>query len=198
MNNEDTTLEATEQQPELDNNAQTAENEANSQDINDANRTGQTHESENATHGTIDTNAEIQVWQDRYARMASEFENFKKRTNREKEQLTKFANEQMLKAFLPVIDDLERALVVAEQADNTTAIQDGIKLVHKNLKHALEKQGVITLESVGKDFDSEYHEALGVKAVEDPALKGKVVEEFERGYIFNDKVIRFAKVIIGE
>ncbi len=137
-------------------------------------------------------------WKERYIRLASEFDNFKKRTNREKEQLIRFGNEQLLKAFLPLLDDLERAVRIAEQAQAQPALVEGLQMAQKNLLKSLERQGVTPFDSVGKPFDADLHEAIMSRRVENEHEKGIVLEELERGFKYYDKVIRFAKVITGE
>jgi molecular chaperone GrpE len=137
-------------------------------------------------------------WKERYIRLASEFDNFKKRTNKEKEQLIRFGNEQLLKAFLPLLDDLERAVRIAEQAQAQPALVEGLQMAQKNLLKSLERQGVTPFDSVGKPFDADLHEAIMSRRVENANEKGIVLEELERGFKYYDKVIRFAKVITGE
>jgi molecular chaperone GrpE len=141
--------------------------------------------------------APINEWQERYIRLASEFENFKKRTLREKEHLVKYGTEHLLRALLPVVDDLFRTLAAAQTSDNLEKIREGVGLVHKNLLAALEKQGVVSIEAVGAEFNADFHEAIAaVPAGEE--MRGKVVEEVEKGYMFHDKVLRYAKVVTGE
>lgn len=136
-------------------------------------------------------------WQDRYLRLASEFDNFKKRTVREKEHLIKYANEHLLRAFLPVVDDLFRTLAAAQTSDNLEKIREGIGLVHKNFLSALERQGVFPIEAQGRDFDADFHEAIAsMPAGEEKS--GKVIEEVEKGYMFYEKVLRYSKVVTGE
>ncbi len=142
----------------------------------------------------IDAGAE---WQERYLRLASEFDNFKKRTAREKEHLIKYANEHLLRGFLPVVDDLFRTLAAAQTSDNLEKIREGVGLVHKNFLAALERQGVFPIEAQGRDFDADFHEAIA--SIPGPEeMRGKVVEEVEKGYMFYDKVLRYSKVVTGE
>lgn len=176
-----------------------AENEVEAIETNGAGAEGTAENTNAAPNETVTAlQSEIETWKERYARMTSDFDNFKKRTNKEKEQLVRFGNEQLLKAFLPVLDDLERALLAAETSENVTSIREGITLVHKNLKYALEKQGVSQISAIGQPFDPEFHEAIGVRAVEETEEKGKIIEEFEKGYMFNEKVLRCTRVVIGE
>ncbi|MCS6906179.1 MAG: nucleotide exchange factor GrpE [Bacteroidia bacterium] len=141
---------------------------------------------------------EVQEWKDRYIRLASDFENYKKRILREKEQMIQFANEKLLLAFMPLIDDLIRTLKAVESTDNLESIKAGIGLVYKNFKSALEKESVLEIPSIGETFNSEYHEAIARVPATDENQKGKIIEEIEKGYIYHGKVIRFAKVIVAE
>ncbi|MCS7085350.1 MAG: nucleotide exchange factor GrpE [Bacteroidia bacterium] len=136
-------------------------------------------------------------WKDRYLRLASEFDNFKKRTVREKEHLIKYGNEHLLRALLPIVDDLIRTLTAAQTSDNLEKIREGVGLVYKNLLTALERQGVVPIKAQGCDFDADFHEAIASIPAGDE-MRGKVVEEVEKGYMFHDKVLRYAKVVTGE
>lgn len=137
-------------------------------------------------------------WKDRYVRLVAEFDNFKKRTNREKEELLRSGNERLLQALLPVVDDLERTLKAAEKASDLASLQEGISLVSKNFLVALAKQGIAEVPAAGQPFDSNLHEAIANIPAPTDDLKGKVVESIEKGYSYNGKVIRYAKVIVGE
>lgn len=137
-------------------------------------------------------------WQEQYLRLMAEFENFKRRTNKEKEQLARHAGEQLLRTFLPVLDDVERSLKAAETSDNVEKLREGLQLVHRNFNSSLHKQGVEVVEAEGKPFDSELHEAIASIPVDDATKKGLVIEVFERGYTYQGKVLRYAKVVTGE
>ncbi len=135
---------------------------------------------------------------DKYLRLYSEFENFRRRTSKEKSDLIKTANEEVLLALLPVIDDFERARKSINDSIGIEVIREGIELVFNKLYKALENKGLKAMESpVGKEFDSEIQEAITQAPAPSEDLKGKVIDEIEKGYCLNDKVIRFAKVIIG-
>ena len=127
---------------------------------------------------------------DKCLRLLAEFENYKKRTLKERIELLKYAGSEVIISFLPVLDDFERA----QQA---YPLSDGVKLVYNKLIAIFEKNGLKPMESKGKDFDPELHDALSNVEVEDPAMKNKVVDEIEKGYYLNDKVIRHAKVVVG-
>lgn len=143
--------------------------------------------------------AELQEQKDKYLRLYSEFENFRRRTAKEKLELTRTANEDMAGAMLPVIDDFERAIKTFE-ADETQgdATKEGMLLIYNKLKSSLERKGVKVMQvEAGSEFDPEYQEAITQIPAPDDSLKGKVVDVIEKGYTMGDKVIRFAKVVIG-
>lgn len=137
-------------------------------------------------------------WKDKYVRLLAEFENFRRRTLREKEQLALTAGEQIILALLPTLDDLDRALKAAEASQNLEALKEGVELLHKKLAGALERQGVEPITALGEAFNPDLHEAIANLPVDDPEKKGKVIEEMERGYRFRGKVIRYARVVTGE
>jgi molecular chaperone GrpE len=137
-------------------------------------------------------------WKDRYTRLAAEFDNFRRRTNKEKDELVQYGNVSLLQAILPVMDDLDRALKAAETAQEVEALRKGLQLVHKNLRNTLEKQGVQLIDSLHQPFDSQLHEAIASMPAAQEELKGKVIEVIEPGYRYREKVIRYAKVITGE
>jgi molecular chaperone GrpE len=140
----------------------------------------------------------IQSWEDKYNRLQADFDNFRKRTQREKQQLGDQANRDLLATLLPAIDDLDRALQAAETAEDVQSIREGLQMVDRKLKNTLHKQGVEVFGAAGDDFDVNYHEAIASQPVEDESQKGKVIEVVQKGYMFKDQVIRFAKVITGE
>jgi molecular chaperone GrpE len=134
---------------------------------------------------------------DKYLRLFSEFDNFRKRTQKEKLELFKTASEDVMVAMLPVLDDFERALKVAEENEVDANHKEGIELIYNKFKKVLEQKGLECLESQGKEFDTDFHEAITNIPAPSPELKGKVVDVIEKGYTLNDKVIRFAKVVVG-
>lgn len=141
---------------------------------------------------------ELAEQKDKYLRMYSEFENFRRRTAKEKLDMIKTANESMATALLPVLDDFERALKSLENGDNENKGQEGILLIYSKLKKVLEQKGVTVMDiNPGDDFDAEFQEAITQIPAPDEKLKGKVVDVVEKGYTLGEKVIRFAKVVIG-
>lgn len=145
-----------------------------------------------------DVSPEETEWKERYLRMASDFDNFRKRTQREKEQWIKQANQDLLRALLPIFDDLDRSLTAAEASDNLEALREGMRLVQKKVKNTLEKQGVAQIDAKGKPFDTDYHEAIAQMPAPTEEQKGAVLEVVETGYLYREEVLRYAKVIIGE
>lgn len=134
---------------------------------------------------------------DRLLRIAAELENFKKRAAKEKEEWTKFANEELIKAIIPFIDNLERAVNHAEKVVDAGVLIEGVRLTIQQLLQSLAKFGLSTFESVGKPFDPAFHEAMLV-VESDKHEPNHVVEEFQKGYILNDRVIRPAMVSVSK
>jgi molecular chaperone GrpE len=132
-----------------------------------------------------------------YLRLMAEFDNFRKRSRREYETLQEYASEKVLTALLPVLDDFDRTLTAMEKTDNLASIKEGITMVTTKLHRTLEKEGLNLIDTAGADFDSGLHEAIHSIEVPDEK-KGKVLEQAEKGYRLKDKVIRYAKVIVGE
>lgn len=135
---------------------------------------------------------------DKYVRLSAEFDNYRKRTLRERMDLTKMAGEQILSGILPVVDNFERALVSMDSTTDVAALKEGVDLIYIDFKDFLAKNGVKEIKSTNSDFDTDLHEAMTTIPAPTPELKGKVVDTIEKGYTLNDKVIRFARVVVGE
>ena len=142
--------------------------------------------------------AELTEVQDKYLRMYSEFENFKRRTTKESADLLRSANQETLVSLLPVLDDFDRAQKSIQSTDGNDAIKTGVDLVYNKLKNILSQKGLKEMESTNQQSDSEFHEAITKIPVGTEEMKGKVVDTLEKGYFLNEKVIRFAKVVVGE
>ncbi len=139
---------------------------------------------------------ELEGAKDKYLRLYSEFENFRKRTAKEKLELIQSANEQLLQTLLPVADDFERA--GNSFKDKNEKDLEGFFLIHSKFKKVLELYGVKTMDiGKGSDFNADLHEAITQVAAPEPFLKGKIIDVVEKGYVLNDKVIRYAKVVVG-
>jgi len=136
--------------------------------------------------------------QDRYLRLSAEYDNFRKRTLKEKIDLQKSANAFLLNALLPVADDFDRALQSVDDAKDIEAVKAGMELIYNKFTKYLDQQGVKEIEAVGKELNTDQHEAITKIPVEAKKQKGKIVDVVEKGYTLRDKVIRFAKVVIGE
>ncbi len=141
--------------------------------------------------------AEAAEWQNKHLRLYAEFDNFKRRTSKERLELLQIAGKDVIVDLLPVLDDFERALKSIETAPDIEAIKEGVKLVHHKLKNILVQKGLKEMESVGTEFNADVHEGITNIPAPSADMKGKVLDELEKGYYLNDKVIRFAKVIIG-
>lgn len=136
--------------------------------------------------------------QDKYLRLYSEFENFRRRTAKEKLDLIQQANRDLMAEMLPVLDDFERGMESMEKTDDVSAVQKGVELVYVKFKGTLEKQGLKYMDSMGKDFDPDIHEALTKIPAPEKGMSGKVIDVIEKGYELNDKVLRHAKVVVAE
>lgn len=134
---------------------------------------------------------------DKYLRLFSEFDNFRKRTLKEKIELSKTASEEVITALLPVVDDFDRAIQSLPDDENLRSQFEGINLIQSKLHRTLEQKGLAPIEAKGLDFDTDFHEALTNIPAPDPSLVGKVIDVVQNGYTLNGKVIRFAKVVIG-
>ena len=135
---------------------------------------------------------------DRYLRLSAEFDNYRKRTLKEKMELTKSAGEQILARILPVMDNFERALKSMETAKDVPALREGVELIYSNFKDFLSQNGVNEMECLHADFDPELQEAVTQIPAPTEELKGKVVDCIQKGYTLYDKVIRYPKVVVGE
>lgn len=140
---------------------------------------------------------ELAEMKDKYVRLYSDFENFRRRTSKEKLDYLKSANEDLMVALLPVLDDFERALKFSGDEKDTNTAREGLQIVYNKLYKTLEHKGLKPMNAQGQSFDADLHEAITQIPSPTPDLKGKVVDEVEKGYLLNEKVIRFAKVVIG-
>lgn len=146
---------------------------------------------------TDKTTSELAELKDKYLRLYADFENFRRRTAKEKLDMINSANEGLLKSLIPVIDDFERAKQSMDSTDDITAVKEGVDLIYTKFAKTLEAKGLKPMVSKGEPFDADLHESITQFPAPSPELKGKVIDEVEKGYYLNDKVIRFAKVIVG-
>lgn len=132
-----------------------------------------------------------------YLFLMSDFENFRRRTIKEKADLIKNGAESAMRDLLPVVDDLERAIDAISKGGDIDSLKEGVDLIYNKFVKYLESQHVTAIESTGKDFDTDYHEAVTMFPAPDPSMKGKVIDTTIKGYMINDKVLRHAKVVVG-
>lgn len=135
---------------------------------------------------------------DRYLRLAAEFDNFKKRNIKERIELIRTAGQDVISSLLPVLDDFQRALKQMEQAKDVEAVREGVNLIFTKLNSTLEMRGLKAMESIGENFDPELHDAITEVPAPNADMSGKIMDEIEKGYYLSDKIIRHAKVIVGK
>ena len=141
--------------------------------------------------------AELAELNDKYLRLFAEFDNFKRRTQKERVELLQTAGKDVLVALLPILDDFERALAATAESVEVAPVREGIQLIHNKLKSTLNQRGLAEIESVNQVFDTDLHEAITQIPAPSDEMKGKVIDEVQKGYKLNDKVIRYAKVVVG-
>ena len=172
-------------------------NEENTQ-TEDNNETESSEESssEEKTDPLAAAQSEAEAWKDKYIRLVAEFDNYKKRTLKEKSDLILNGSEKTISSILPILDDFERAL--SDKTEDPVAIKEGFELIFKKFLKTLETLGVKKIETNDTDFDVDYHEAIAMVPGMGDAMKGKVIDCVQTGYTLNDKVIRHAKVAVGQ
>ena len=175
------------------NNEETTQNDAEAQ-AEDAN--GEETPKEEELDPLVAAQNEAEQWKDKYIRLVAEFENYKKRTLKEKSELILNGSEKTVAAILPILDDFERA--TADKTEDPQAIKEGYELIYKKFLKALETLGVNKIETDNADFDVDYHEAIAMVPGMGDDKKGKVIDCVQTGYTLNDKVIRHAKVAVGQ
>jgi molecular chaperone GrpE len=156
-----------------------------------------TEASQENTNQPINYEAKIAELNDKYLRLYSEFDNYRKRTIKEKSDIIRTAGEDVFKAIIPSIDDFERAIKANESVTEIEPIKEGISLIYHKLKLACTQKGLEPIESIGKPFDVDVMESITNIPAPSEDMKGKVIDEVEKGYKLGDKVIRFAKVVVG-
>lgn len=142
--------------------------------------------------------SQLDEMKDKYLRLSAEFDNYRKRSLKEKMDLTKYASEDVLQSILPVVDDFERAIASMEISSDMDSIKQGLHLISNKFSDFLKTKGVSEIDAIGKDLNTDIHEAITKIPVQEEAKKGKIVDVILKGYTLNDKVIRFSKVVIGE
>ena len=185
-----------------------AEEQVKSSDTVESKAAGQTEETSGAAKvadqetKTEDASekmaAEIAEWRDKYVRLSAEFDNYRKRTLKEKMDLMSSAGEDVIKSLLPVMDDLERALAATEKASDVAAVREGVVLISNKLRDTLRGRGLAEIEAVGQELDTDFHEAVAKIPAQDETQKGRIIDVVQKGYKLNDKVIRHSKAVVGE
>ncbi len=167
--------------------------------VNDGSEKEEASASEEETDELTKLQDELAESKDKYLRLYSEFDNFRRRTAKERLELVQTANEDLMAALIPVLDDFERAEKSFEEKDtDIKAVKDGVSLIHTKFRKTLEQKGLVGMKGeIGMDFDPDFHEAITQIPAPKKNLKGKVVDIIEKGYLLKEKVVRFAKVVIG-
>ncbi|GHT07737.1 protein GrpE [Bacteroidia bacterium] len=158
------------------------------------------HEVDEVEDDAVDSTEsdELEQAKDAYVRLMAEYDNFRKRTIKEKADLIKNGGEKTLVGLLPIVDDFERALETVDKATDLAAVKEGVDLIYQKFLSFLQQNGVKAMETVGQDFDPELHEAVALVPGADDDKKGKVIDNLQTGYTLNDKVIRHAKVAVAD
>lgn len=188
------------EEQEMTNNAASAEKMEGMSVNADENAAGTTHLNEPVADESVveKLEAELQEQKDKYLRLMAEFDNFRRRTAKERLEIIQTAGKDVIQSLLEVLDDCDRAEKQLNSSDNISAQKEGVQLVFNKLRSVLIQKGLKPLESVQTDFDVEKHEAISEIQAPSEELKGKVIDEVIKGYYLNDKLIRFAKVVVGK
>ncbi|HMF70589.1 MAG TPA: nucleotide exchange factor GrpE [Flavitalea sp.] len=178
----------------------TGEDASSTMNINaDENQSGSSHLNEPITDSETDKlKAEILELKDKYIRQAAEFDNFRKRSAKERLELIQTASREVMVSLLSVLDDSERAEKQMDSSEDIAAIRQGVKLVFNKLRNTLSAKGLRPMQSIGEDFNPDQHEAITEVPAPTENMKGKVVDEMDKGYYLGEKIIRFAKVVVGK
>jgi len=161
-------------------------------------KTEESPSADNVERELKETVAKLADMQDKYIRLSAEFDNYRKRTLREKIDLSKYAGENLLLKIIPLMDDFERALKHMEDGTDSAAMKNGIDLIYGKFNEFLKQNGVTEIEALNNSFNVDIHEAVAKVPAGDDDKKGKVVDVLEKGYYLQDKVLRFSKVVVGE
>lgn len=178
--------------------------EINEETINETNTNEETQQpveltAEEQLQKELDeANEKIASLEDKYLRQAAEFDNYRKRTMKEKAELIKNGGERAIESILPVLDDFERAIENMSKDEKSAEVLTGVELIYNKFVGILKQNGLEKIEAAGQDFNTDYHEAIAIVPTPDESLKGKVLDCIQTGYTLNEKVIRHAKVAVGE
>lgn len=141
---------------------------------------------------------EAAIWKDKFVRLSAEYENYRKRTFKEKLDLINAGGEDVVRSMLDVLDDMDRALEAITKTDDLESVRQGMMLIYNKLRGVLRGKGLSEIEAMGSELDTDLHEAVARVATEDAALKGKIIDVVQKGYKLKDKIIRYAKVVVGQ
>lgn len=158
----------------------------------------QAAEEENKLSEEDQLRLEVAAWKDKYMRLHAEFDNYRKRNNKERLDLIKNAGSDVISEMLPIVDDFERAMKANEENQDVETLKEGFALIYNKLLRSLESKGVKPMNCEGEPFDTDLHEAITNIPAPSKNLKGKVVDVVEKGYFLNDRVLRYAKVVVGK
>lgn len=197
-------MNSTETNPQEEQNAPKAPQECNeettAQETQQENEQSQSSlsEEEKLTQELEKAQAQIEDQKDKYLRLSAEFDNYRKRTLKEKAELILNGGEKSISSILPIVDDFERALKNMETATDVAAVKEGVELIYNKFMSVLGQNGVKVIETQEKPLDTDFHEAIAVIPAPTEELKGKILDCVQTGYTLNDKVLRHAKVVVGE
>ena len=178
--------------------AETQTEETNSAENAGEEKETEISEEEKTAKELEETKQALEDYKDKYLRLSAEFDNYRKRTMKEKAELIKNGGEKAISAILPILDDLERALQNMQKAEDVKAMYEGIDLIHQKFLKNLGNEGLEKMNPVGEAFDTDFHEAIALVPASEEAQKGKVLDCVQTGYKLNDKVIRHAKVVVAQ
>ncbi|MCS7075789.1 MAG: nucleotide exchange factor GrpE [Bacteroidia bacterium] len=185
---------------EKEHNSESIHNESVTEQPNVCDETDKVAEKSTKNDTTeVNLSEELAALQDRFLRLAAEYDNYQKRTQKERLELIKNAGERTIKAFLPVVDDFNRMLLILEKEETLSdVVKEGFTLIQQKFVRILSELGVKEIQAIGQKFDSAFHEAVGELPAQNEEQKGIVLAEVEKGYFLHDKVLRYSKVLIGK
>ena len=183
-----------EDQEDSNDNIEEKENHKEEKEKSGSSKKSKKSKSDKKLEELTEKNAELN---DKYLRLYSEFDNYRKRTQKEKLDILKNASEEVITDLLPVLDDFDRALKAMEDHKTDEETKKGVELIYNKFKNILIAKGLEPMDAIGKDFDTDFHEAVTNIPAPSEDMKGKVVDVIEKGYLLNGKIIRFAKVVVG-
>lgn len=186
-----------EEQPEMETPDLTLQEDATEEHQKDTKK-DKTHKKSKTEEELEKKETELAELKDKHLRLQAEFDNYRKRTLKERMELLKTAGESVLIGILPIVDDFERALQTLEQLEDDNHAKDGVKLIYSKFQEFLKQNGIKEIEAKNQVFNTDLHEAVTTIPAPSADLKGKIVDVIQKGYLLNDKVIRFSKVVIGE